>query len=119
MQIKKIIPAAFILLSALEAKAQVGEPRNDLSVGFTAGYAMSKMDFMPKIKQASKGAPMFGLAARYICEKYFTTICGVELELMYNNLGWEEVIEDGSNNTYQRDLNYVQMPLLMQMAAGI
>lgn len=118
MQIRHIIPAALLAFSAMTAAAQVGEPRRDLSVGLTGGYTMSKMDFMPKIKQASKGSPMFGFAARYICEKYFTTVCGVEIEMMYNNLGWEEVIEDGSNNTYKRDLNYVQMPMLMQMGWG-
>ena len=79
---------------------------------------MNKMDFMPKIKQSMKGAPMVGFATRYICEKYFTTICGVELELQYNNLGWQEVIEDGSGNSYQRDWHFVEVPILMQMGWG-
>ncbi len=118
MHIRHIILASLIAVAALAAKAQVGEPRKDFAVGVTAGYIMSKMDFMPKIKQASKGSPMFGFAGRYICEKYFSTICGVELEVLYNNLGWEEVIEDGTNNTYKRDLNYLQVPLLMQMGWG-
>lgn len=106
------------IATTLHAAAQVGEHRNDLSIGLTGGYTMNKMDFMPKIKQTMKGSPMFGIAARYICEKYFTTICGVVLELQYNNLGWDELIEDGTGNTYKRDLHYLQMPLLMQMGWG-
>lgn len=100
------------------AHAQVGEHRNDLSIGFTGGYTMNTMDFKPVIKQRSKGAPMFGFSSRYVCEKYFTTICAVELEVMYNNLGWEEVIEDGSENTYKRDWHFIEMPVLMQLGWG-
>ena len=98
--------------------AQVGEHRHDFSVGFTGGVTMNKMDFMPKIKQSMKNSPMVGFSTRYICEKYFTTICGVEVELLYNNLGWKEVIEDGSGNTYKRDWHFLEMPILMQMGWG-
>ena len=98
--------------------AQVGEHRHDLSIGFTGGYTMNTMDFVPKIKQTQKGSPMIGFASRYVCEKYFTTICAVELEVLYNNLGWKEVIEDGSGNTYKRDWHFIEMPILMQMEWG-
>ena len=97
--------------------AQVGEHRHDFSIGFMGGYTMNKMDFVPKIKQSQKGSVMFGFS-RYVCEKYFTTICAVELELQYNNLGWKEVIEDGSDNTYKRDWYFIEMPILMQMGWG-
>ena len=100
------------------AHAQVGEHRNDLSIGFTGGYTMNTMDFVPRIKQNQKGSPMFGLASRYVCEKYFTTICAVQFELQYNNLGWKERIEDGSGNTYKRDWHFLEMPILMQMGWG-
>ncbi len=102
----------------MNASAQVGEHRNDFSFGVTAGYTMNTMDFNPRIKQSSKGAPMFGVAARYVCEKYFTAVCAVELELQYANLGWNELIDDGSMNTYSRDLHYVNIPMLMQMGWG-
>ena len=35
-------------------KAQVGERRNDLSVGVNAGMTMTQMTFEPKIKQNMK-----------------------------------------------------------------
>jgi hypothetical protein len=50
--------------------------------------------------------------------KYFSSICAIQLELNYANLGWKELIEDGSGNTYQRSLNYIQMPMLMHMGWG-
>lgn len=106
------------LLFVTVAKAQVGEHRNDFSIGFMGGCTMNTMDFTPKIKQSTKSAPMVGFAARYVCEKYFTTICAVEVELQYNNLGWKEQIEDGSGNTYQRDWHFLEMPILMQLGWG-
>lgn len=113
---KSILLALMLLPSSL--MAQVGSPRNDFAVGFTGGYTLNKMSFQPTIKQSMKGSPMFGFAARYTCEKYFSAICGVQAEVSYYNLGWQEVIEDGTDNTYKRNLNYVQVPLLMQMGWG-
>lgn len=98
--------------------AQIGEHRSDFSVGVSAGYSMNKMDFQPSIKQAYKGSPTFGFSMRYVCEKYFSTICAVQIEANYASLGWKEVIEDGTLNTYSRSLSYVQIPLLMQMGWG-
>lgn len=115
----RLLAAAMSVTAGMStASAQVGDARNDFSVGVTAGYTMTKMDFMPRIKQKNMGAPMFGFAARYVCEKYFTTVCGVVAEVQMAKLGWEEIIEDGTGNTYKRDLNYVQVPILMQMGWG-
>lgn len=116
--LSKTLFLTLLLFSALNASAQVGDARSDFSVGVSAGYTMNSMSFVPKIKQAQKGSPSFGFATRYVCEKYFSTVCAVELELQYNNLGWEEVIEDDSRNTYYRDMKYVQVPILMQMGWG-
>ncbi len=113
---------ALTLLAAIAPsstlKAQVGQPRKDFAIGANAGYLMTQMDFTPTIKQSYKKSPTFGLTARYICEKYFTTICGVQMELNIANIGWKELIEDGTDNTYSRDLTYLQIPILMQMGWG-
>lgn len=114
----RIILFAFLIALSTTSFSQVGERRNDFSFGFGGGYSLNSMSFEPTIKQTMKGSPTFGLAARYVCEKYFTTICAVQIELNWANMGWEEVIEDGSLNTYTRDLNYIQMPMLMQMGWG-
>ena len=101
-----------------KAAAQVGEHRSDFAIGANAGVTMNTMNFQPTIKQSQLIAPTFGLTARYISEKYFTTICGVQLELNYANLGWKELIEDGSGNTFHRNHQYIQMPILMQLGWG-
>lgn len=114
---KKLI-LALLIAATLHAEAQVGDHRNDLHIGASAGMLLNRMDITPTIKQQQKASPTFGITARYICEKYFTTICGVQIELNFANLGWKERIEDGSGNTYSRDLTYLQMPMLMQMGWG-
>lgn len=113
-----LIILSLSLASALPGHAQVGERRSDFAVGLNAGFTMSRMDFSPSIKQTYKNAPSFGLSARYISEKYFTAICGVIVELDYANMGWKEVIEDGSGNQFSGSLHYVQLPILLQMGWG-
>lgn len=108
----------FIFTLCLSLNAQVGEKRSDFAIGGNAGMLMTRMDITPTIKQDYKYSPTFGFSARYICEKYFTAICGVSMEVNFANLGWKEVIEDGSGNTYSRSLTYIQVPILMQMGWG-
>lgn len=108
----------FLVVFVNYAKAQVGDSRNIFSVGVNTGFLATQMDFEPKIKQDYKNSPTFGISARYVCEKYFSSICAVLLELNYADLGWKELIEDGSNNTYLRNMSYIQLPMLMQMGWG-
>lgn len=118
VKIRRVILLLCYVVAPLASMAQVGEHRSDFSIGFTGGYTMNKMDFQPTIKQAQKGSIMLGFSTRYVCEKYFTTICAVQLDVLYNNLGWKEVIEDGSDNTYKRDLHFLEVPVVMQMGWG-
>lgn len=106
-----------VLFSPVAVKAQVGEPRSDLAWGVNGGYMMNQVSFNPTIKQTFKGGETFGLTLRYTCEKYFTAICAVQAELNYANLGWKENIED-SEDTYSRDVRYIQLPLLTRMGWG-
>ncbi len=107
-----------LLLLSTSAQAQVGEHRSDLAIGATAGWNMNRKNFVPNIKQTYLQSPIIGFVARYICEKYFTCIAGIQAEVNYNNMGWKEVIEDGSGNTYSRYLHYLQVPIMMQMGWG-
>lgn len=113
-----LIPLLSFFLLAASANAQVGERRTDLAVGGSAGWLLTRVDFTPRIKQDYKQSPTFGLTARYVSEKYFSSICAVQMELNYAGMGWKERIEDGSLNEYSHSLRYVQMPLLMQMGWG-
>lgn len=116
--LRKYLLLCLLVLAAISMQAQVGQHRNDFSIGATAGWNMNRKNFVPSIKQTYLQSPIIGFAARYICEKYFTCIAGVQAEVNYNNMGWKEVINDGSNNTYSRHLHYIQVPLLMQMGWG-
>ena len=112
-----LIAIATCCIGTSKVYGQIGEPRNDLAVGFNAGYTLNQVMFNPTIQQKFKGAPTFGFTARYTCEKYFKSLCSIQLEVNYTNLGWEELIET-SNDTYKRDISYIQIPLLARMGWG-
>ena len=116
--------------SPLYVSAQVGEFRKDLAVGFNGGVAMTSVAFVPKVPQSMLNGPTFGLTARYTCEKYFSSICAIAVELNYTQLGWKEKILDYDNLpvplhtdetqtlNYARKINYIQVPLLARLGWG-
>ena len=106
------------LLYVMPVSAQVGEARSDLAIGINGGMNWSSVTFTPTIKTAYLMGMCGGLSIRYTCEKYFTAICAVQMEINYVQRGWEEVIEDGSNNTYQRVTNYLEVPFMFNMGWG-
>ncbi len=105
------------LLFPLLTSAQVGISRSDLAVGVSGGYVLNRVSFNPTIKQTWHGGATAGVTVRYTCEKYFSSICAVQAELNYAQLGWKEVIET-STDTYQRDASYIQLPVFARMAWG-
>ena len=118
MKIKKILLTALACLLALPMMAQLGEERHNLAVGVNLGMNMTKVDFSPRIKLDSDNGMAFGVTARYMSEKYFKMMCGIQAEINYTQRGWKEKIEDGSGNTYSRTMNYVEVPLLAHLAFG-
>ena len=118
MSMKKWIVAAWACMFIMPAMAQLGEVRNNLALGVNVGMNMNKADFSPQIKQNSHNGMSFGVVARYMSEKYFNMMCGIQAELNYTQRGWKENIEDGSGDTYSRTMNYVEIPLLAHLAFG-
>ncbi len=125
------LAAAVVLLmtSHVNADAQIGDHRNDLSVGVNAGYIISNVGFTPKVTQQGHGGITMGLSMRYTCEKYFSTICSIAAEVNYARIGWKENIltsddqpvinaKTGLAEAYQRDLNYIQVPIFAHLAWG-
>ena len=64
-----------------------------------------------------------GIALRYTCEKYFSTICAVQMEVNYAQLGWKQEIKTiegkdvinpatGVKEEYSRDQNMCRFPCL-------
>lgn len=117
MKLHKLLLIALTPLCATSLRAQVGEIRNDIAIGVNGGYVLDKVSFNPTIKQNYHGGKTFGLTFRYTCEKYFSSYCALQAELNYAELGWRELIET-STDTYQRTINYVQLPFLARMAWG-
>lgn len=115
----KRLLSLLILACALAntCQAQIGENRSDLAVGVNGGYLLNTVGFNPTIKQNFHGGTTFGLTVRYTCEKYFSCYCALQGEINYAQMGWNELIET-STDTYKRDINYLQIPLLARMAFG-
>ena len=118
MRMKKIFLAALACLFTLPMMAQLGEERHNLAVGVNMGMNMTKVDFSPRIKLNSHNGMTFGVTARYMSEKYFKMMCGIQAEINYTQRGWKENIEDGSGDTYSRTMNYVEVPLLAHLSFG-
>ncbi len=116
-------------MAALTAQAQIGLYRNDLSIGLNGGYVMSSVGFVPKVNQSQHVGLTGGLTFRYVCEKYFNTVCSVQAEVNYAQIGWKENIIDindkpvtnyytGQTERYSRTVNYVQVPVMAHLAWG-
>ena len=67
---QRIVFLMLCLGMAMTSHAQVGEHRNDLSVGFNAGYVLSNVSFQPKVGQTMHGGITGGFTFKYVCEKY-------------------------------------------------
>ena len=126
---RKIIVIVVFAWAFHVVKAQVGEYRNDFSVGANAGYVLSNVDFLPRVTQGLHGGFTGGLSVRYVCEKYFNTICSIYGEVNYVQAGWKESILDQEDNAvineetglaeqFERTINYIQIPVFAHLAWG-
>ncbi|WP_321480445.1 porin family protein [uncultured Bacteroides sp.] len=115
---KKIyIMIIFAMIISMPLLAQVGELRNNFSIGISGGQNFNSVSFSPSIKQKTLNGFTGGITARYISEKYFAMICGIQLELNYSQRGWSELIEENTD-TYSRTMNYLEVPFLAHLAFG-
>ena len=126
---RKLSYILMLMLLPSFAFAQIGVHRNDFSIGVNGGYNMSSVKFTPKVSQSQLGGINAGLSARYVCEKYFNTICSVYGEINYSQMGWKEDILDvndqpvinsttGLSEEYQRTISYIQVPVMAHLAWG-
>ncbi|NCC09345.1 MAG: PorT family protein [Bacteroidia bacterium] len=122
-----LLAATLLMLLSPAVYAQIGEPRQNFSIGFNGGVNFNNATFQPKIKENTLMGPTFGLTARYISEKYFAMICGAQVELNFSQRGWDELFEmenaDGQtvkdpSKSYTRQLNYIDVPFLAHLAFG-
>lgn len=113
----------------ISVMSQIGEHRNDFTLGVNGGYILSNVSFTPKVTQGYHGGLTGGLSMRYVCEKYFKTIASIYTEVNYSQIGWKEDILDinnqavinpvtGQAENYSRTINYVQVPIMAHLAWG-
>ena len=126
---RNFIISAILSIVPVAMTAQIGEHRNDLAIGFNGGLNMSSVSFTPKVSQAKLNGITGGLSVRYVCEKYFSTVCSLYGEIYYSQMGWKEDIVDvndmpvintatGLPEEYSRTVNYIQVPLMAHLAWG-
>lgn len=117
----RLLLILFLLISTF-AHAQIGDYRNDLCVGVSAGMTMNQMGFDPIINQKYHMAPTVGLTLRYTSEKFLSAYCALQVELNYARLGWTEDVLDSNSqplpDSFKRNLDYLQLPFLARLAWG-
>lgn len=129
LSIKQGFVALIAMMCCSFASAQVGQHRDKFAVGVHGGVNLSNVAFLPKVNQNMLRGKEGGLMVRYTCEKYFSTICAIQAEFNYSQIGWEEDIfdvenqpvpslADGKPEFYKRTMNYIQVPLLAHLAWG-
>lgn len=119
MKLKTIIGATLLAgASALPTYAQIGEQRHNLAVGINGGINLNSVSFTPSVKQKNLMGITGGLTARYISEKYFSMICGAQVEVNFSQQGWDEYYQDYPTLSYTRTMNYVDIPFLAHLAFG-
>lgn len=118
---KKIVILTSLLLLLLPfsaLQAQVGEQRYNFALGVNGGVNLNKVSFSPTVQQKNLLGMNVGLTARYISEKFFSMICGAQIEVNFSQRGWDESYEDYPDVKYTRRMNYVEIPFLAHLAFG-
>ena len=117
--------SAYILLTALlplfslgAAKAEEKPFSQDLRIGAKGGVNLSKVIFMPTIKEPFTLKYNGGVVARWITQRHF----GLQAELNYSMRGWEREFISQSHidagYEYSRSLNYLELPLMTHIYFG-
>ena len=119
MKLKTIIGTALLASACtLPAYAQVGEQRHNFAVGINGGINLNSVSFSPSVKQKNLMGINGGVTARYISEKYFSMICGAQIEVNFSQHGWDEYYQDYPTISYTRTMNYIDIPFLAHLAFG-
>ena len=106
-----VISISFISLSLF---AQTKEFENQLYFGVGGGAYASSVDFVPSIPQNQKTDFFGGISAKYITQKNL----GLIVEANYSRRGWQEEYDEDSDFSYQRTLNYIEVPFMTHIYFG-
>lgn len=112
-----------VLLLLLVSLVSMAQPRlrtPEIYVGAHAGVMASTMLFRPNVAKIDiMQSPLTmngGLVFRYAAHK----VCAIQVEANYMQRGWREQIALGAGSTmdYTRQLDYIEIPLLMHLYFG-
>lgn len=119
MRHMRLLLLVLLLATARQASAQLGDMRHNWAVGANAALSMNRVSFVSEVavKQQMQLTPACGLTARYISEKYFAMLCGIQLELNWAQRGWKEDPEE-KPYAYERTMNYLEIPFMVHLAFG-
>ncbi len=78
---------------------------------------MNTVTFNPTVQQSMAMGPEIGVSLRYTCEKYFSMVCALQVEVNYSQLGWKEEVES-ERYGYARKMDYVHIPFMARLGFG-
>ena len=116
----KWIAIIILLLSTsiLAEAQQGGKFKTQFKFGVSGGAVFSEVDFAPKIALSTTQGISAGISAKFISERHL----GVLAELNYTQRGWTEDFSDNPDlnpdHSYNRTLNYIELPLLTHIYFG-
>lgn len=108
-----IIISILTLLFVQNTSAQTDKFIPSYSLGLKQGINYSTVGFSPGIAQGLTLGYTGGLVFNYQNEKNFA----LQIELNYSQKGWTEDL-DTISNSYNRKLNYIELPFITQIVMG-
>ncbi len=102
-----------VCVSALPGASQTHYSSN-VSFGVKGGADMSRVFFNPSVPQSMAFGGVAGITFRYVEEAHF----GLIAELNYTGRGWKESFEDAPQYSYQRNIDYLSLPILAHIYFG-
>lgn len=109
-----ICAGAALTLSASTAAFSQSHYSSNVSFGVKGGADMSRVFFNPSVPQSFAFGGVAGVTFRYIEESHF----GLIAELEYVRRGWKESFEDAPQYSYQRNIDYLSLPVLAHVYFG-
>lgn len=120
MRLRYILLGILLVAIGIVTNAQPRLRTPEIYVGAHAGAMASTMLFQPKVADIDlKQVPLTwngGLVFRYAGHK----VCAIQVEVNYMQRGWHEtiVLDEYTMMDYTRQLDYVEVPLLMHLYFG-
>ena len=114
-----LVLALLTISSVLVAQQRLRHP--ELYIGAHAGVMASSITFNPTVKGINMLQSPLSANGGVVCRYAAHKVCALQVELNYMQRGWREVLPATATSTaadYRRQLDYIEVPLLMHLAFG-